>query len=699
MSLTPPSLSRRNTIRLLAAAGLGGTLGSVSRSPLAVAAEDDGLVALNRFPRMVHNYYLDQVTRAERRGLRRKAALKTKADAEAHVRRVREQIRSCFAPFPEEKSPLNPRITGTLERDGYRVEKLIFESRPRFYVTANVYVPTTSQGPHPAVVGTCGHSQNGKAAEAYQSFAQGLARLGYVCLIYDPIGQGERSQYLDENHQLMVPGTTREHNLAGNQQVLIGEFFGTWRAWDGMRAVDYLLTRDEVDPQQIGVTGNSGGGTMTTWLCGVEPRWSMAAPSCFVTTWRRNMENEIPQDSEQCPPRSLALALDHDDYLAAMAPKPVIILAKERDYFDVRGSQEVLQRLQPIYSLLGAEANVDLFVGPTTHGYSIENREAMYRWFNQATGVSDAKSEPTLTIEKDEDLWCTTSGQVAELEARTVFSFTRETAEQLAGQRPSLTGDPLRDAVRGVLKMTAVEGPPRVRNLRPRSSKRGYPEGFGFMNYAVESEPGIQAIVTMLTKESWYSRPPEATAESNGRAILYVAHHSADTELREEPLIAEVMKAEGDGTRCFACDVRGVGESLPGTTTSDPHSYYGPDYFYAVYANMLDRPYVGGKTLDILRVLEWMASYGYRDVHLVAKGWGTVPGTFAALLSDHVRQLTLKNALNSFHEVATTEHYEWPLSTFPPGVLHSFDLPECYQQLASKRLRQVDPLGASEQPA
>ena len=79
---------------------------------------------------------------------------------------------------------------------------------------------------------------------------------------------------------------------------------------------------------------------MTTWLCGVEQRWTMAAPSCFVTTFRRNLENELPADTEQCPPRVLALGLDHDDFLAAMAPKPVIILAKERDFFDVRGSQE-----------------------------------------------------------------------------------------------------------------------------------------------------------------------------------------------------------------------------------------------------------------------------------------------------------------------------------------------------------------------
>ena len=122
---------------------------------------------------------------------------------------------------------------------------------------------------------------------------------------------------------------------------------------------------------------------MTTWLCGVESRWTMAAPSCFVTTFRRNLENELPADTEQCPPRCLALGLDHADFLAALAPKPVVILAKEKDYFDVRGAEEAYSRLKRIYKLFGAEESVKLHVGPTGHGYTIENREAMYRWFNR----------------------------------------------------------------------------------------------------------------------------------------------------------------------------------------------------------------------------------------------------------------------------------------------------------------------------
>ena len=246
--------------------------------------------------------------------------MKTKADAEAYVAEVQAKIRESFGPFPE-KTPLNAKITGVLKRDGYRIEKVIFESRPQFFVTANLYVPEGGKSKMPAVVGSCGHSYNGKGEDAYQSFSQGLARQGYVVLIYDPIGQGERIQYPDDKLKSRIGVGVQEHLLAGNQQFLVGQFLGAWRAWDGIRALDYLLSRDEVDPQHLGITGNSGGGTMTTWLCGVEQRWTMAAPSCFVTTFRRNLENELPADTEQCPPRKCWRARPGSsrDFLAATA--------------------------------------------------------------------------------------------------------------------------------------------------------------------------------------------------------------------------------------------------------------------------------------------------------------------------------------------------------------------------------------------
>ena len=666
--------------------------------------------SMNRFPRMVHEWFVTQVRNSGRRHIEQLNRLKTKADAQQYVRDAQARIRESFGPEPQ-RTPLNARVTKRVERDGYRIDNVIFESRPGFPVTANLYLPAKQSGPLPAVVGTCGHSTNGNAAEAYQSFAQGLARLGYVCLIYDPIGQGERLQYVTEDLSSHIGVGVREHLHAGNQQFLVGEFFGMWRAWDGIRALDYLLTRPEVDKQRVGVTGNSGGGTMTTWLSGVEPRWTMAAPSCFVTTFRRNMENELPQDTEQCPPRALALDLDHADFLAALAPHQVIILAKERDYFDVRGSEETYERLRRLYRLLDAEDNVALFVGPTGHGYSQENREAMYSWFNRATGLSaddanrtfdgvltatadvDFAAEPEITIEKDETLWCTEQGQVATLDGtRTVFDFTREKSQQLRSGRKSLSGAALQRAVADVLKLPAKrKGVPDYRNYRHLKA-RGYPSEYA-MAYTVDTEPGIQAIVYRLTDESWHSRPPRA----GKRAILYVSHLSSDAELRDEPLVREVMQAEPDSP-VFTCDVRGIGESLPDTCQPGSfHTAYGSDYFYAIHSLMLDRPYLGQKTFDVVRVLDWLASVGHTDIHLVGCGWGSLAATFAAVLSDQVKQVTLKHALTSYADIAESEHYAWPLSTLLPNVLAQFDLPDCYAELKAKKLRLIDSWGAEPQ--
>ena len=275
----------------------------------------------------------------EREADKVRSELKTKADAEPTSSACARRSARASARCPRRRRS-NARVTGVVERDAYKIEKVIFESRPGFLVTANLYVPKGRKFPLPGVVGTCGHSANGKAAEAYQSFAQGLARMGYVVLIFDPLGQGERLAVSRREAQAAA-------SASASASTCTPATSSSWSASSSARGGRGTASarsttcsrREEVDPRHVGVTGNSGGGTMTTWLCGVEQRWTMAAPSCFVTTFRRNLENELPADTEQCPPRALALGLDHGDFLAAMAPKPVIILAKEKDYFDVRGAR------------------------------------------------------------------------------------------------------------------------------------------------------------------------------------------------------------------------------------------------------------------------------------------------------------------------------------------------------------------------
>jgi len=221
---------------------------------------------------------------------------------------------------------------------------------------------------------------------------------------------------------------------------------------------------------------------------------------------------------------------------------------------------------------------------------------------------------------------------------------------------------------------------------------RKYPMPEG-VHYAVEPEPGIQAVVTMLCTERHYSRP----LRLGRRAVLYVSHLSSDAELRNEPLVKELLEAEA-GVPLFACDVRGIGESQPDTCgVNQFHQPYGSDFFGAIHSLMLDDALPAQRTRDLLGVLEWLAANGYEEVHLAAKGWGAIPATFAAVVSERVQQVTLKSALTGYSAIAETEDYKWPLSSFLYGVLASFDLPDCYAWLKQhKELRQIAPCGPND---
>ncbi len=646
--------------------------------PALVTTQDSDIAPLNRFPRMMQNYLLDQVAAAHQRSVQAKAALKTKADAEQYVSHVQKSIAACFGPAPK-KTPLDAEITGVLKRDGYRVEKVIFHSRPNFPITANFYLPN-SQSKVPGVVGTCGHSTNGKAAPAYQSFAQGLARQGYACLIFDPIGQGERLQYPNDNNSSKVGIGVREHIHCGNQQYLVGENLAMWRAWDGIRALDYLLSREEIDPQHLGVTGNSGGGTMTTWLCGVERRWTMAAPSCFVTTFLHNARNELPADTEQCPPGVLAHALEHEDFIIAHAPKPVVVLAKEKDFFDVRGAEQAAERIRQVYRLLGAEENFELFVGPTEHGFSIENREAMYRAFNKATGIEAASPEATIKHEEDKDLWCTKSGQIARRSPATVFSYTAAKAHMLGVKRPAVDGGRLQRVVRSVLKIQSDgDAQPDFRILRPTSGRK-LPRAH-MSTYVIETENHAAAICYRLSDQRLQSRPPRIDGKP---VLLYVGNRSSDSELRSANAWLKPRVDNFDG-ELYAVDVRGIGESLPNTCGNNTFDdVYGCDYFYAAHGIMLDRPYVGQKVLDVLATLQFLKSFGATDVELVGQKWGALIATLAGVLSPLVSRVQVLDRVESFEQLATDEHYDMPLAYLPPGVLKHFDLPDCDRQLGDR---------------
>jgi len=636
---------------------------------------------------MVHEYYVQTERELARRRAEARAQVKTKAQLLRLQAELRRKIRRCFAHLPRRRTPLNARTTGLIERREYTIEKVIYESRPNLPVTANLYIPRGVSSPRPAVLGTCGHTMDGKAYHLYQSFAAGLARQGYVVLVYDPLGQGERSQFTARDGRHRPVGCTREHNMMGNQMTLLGEYFGCWRAWDGIRSLDYLLSRPEVDPTRVGVTGNSGGGTMTTFLSALDARFTMAAPSCFVTTYLHNLENEEPQDAEQCPPGFLAAGMEMADFFIARIPRPLLLLGQEKDFFDDRGLRAVYEELRRLYAVAGAPDNVELFIGPREHGYFRENREAMYRFFNRHARVRASGREPrNPRLEPVSALWATPRGQVLRLKgARRVFEFTRESANELARRRRAPSARALLAAIQKRLALPKRPAPPHHRRIRLY-----WPVGDGYQahaGFAVETEPGIQALIHVCRPEKVIRCFPRYR-----RATLFVPHTSA----AEDVTAGLAPKA----TPLLAVEVRGIGHAAARTCASggffDP---YGSDYMYADHGMMLNRPYAGQRVHDLLSVLDLLAAYDCREVHLVGRGLGAIWATFAACLHPLVKRVTLHNALGSYHELTQVPVYRWPLSALVPGVLEDFDLPDCYRLLrARKRLRIVRPWDAQMRP-
>src|ERR1051325_7043119 len=206
------------------------------------------------------------------------AALDTPEKIHKRQAELKAKFLAAIGEFPDKKTPLNPKVIGTLKADGFRVEKVIYESRPNHHVTANLYIPD-GKGPFPGVLVPCGHSANGKAAEAYQRACILLAQNGLAALCYDPIGQGERLQLLDDKKKDPLGGNTTEHTMIGIGAWLVGQSCAGYRIWDGIRSLDYLSSRPEVDAKRIGCTGNSGGGTLTAYLMALDDRLAGAARS------------------------------------------------------------------------------------------------------------------------------------------------------------------------------------------------------------------------------------------------------------------------------------------------------------------------------------------------------------------------------------------------------------------------------------
>ncbi len=380
---------------------------------------------------MLRRYLLGEAQLQFEARRRAVAALKTPEDVARRQQELRAFFLRSLGDLPE-RTALNPRVVGTLERDGYRVERIIFESRPEHHVTANLYLPA-GKPPFPGVLVPCGHSDNAKAYEGYQRACILLAKSGLAAFCYDPIGQGERFQLLDNRGKPVIRGTT-EHTMAGIGALLVGRQAASYHVWDGLRALDYLASRPEIDASRLGCTGNSGGGTMTAYLMALDDRIAAAAPSCYITSLGRLFVTIGPQDAEQNITGQVAAGMEHADFVTMRAPKPTLLTVGTRDYFDIQGSWDTFREVKLIYGRLGFGERVDLFESDEEHGFTRPRRVATVRWLKRWLLKDDgAATEPDFPVASDAELQCTRAGQVMrEFKDRSVFDLNRERARALA---------------------------------------------------------------------------------------------------------------------------------------------------------------------------------------------------------------------------------------------------------------------------
>ena len=537
------------------------------------------------------------------------------------------------------RTDLNAQITGTLDLGDICLEKVVYESRPGFLVSANLYLPKQFDAELPCVLGLCGHSDTGKAYGPYQFFARGLAAKGFAVLIVDPVSQGERRQFYAEEgvpEGETGPRSTVAHNMIGNRMLLTGDFVGSWFAWDAMRGLDYLLERPETDTSRVGVTGCSGGGTQTTQVTALDPRITMAAPDCYITSWLCNLENELPADAEQNPPRALAFGLDEADLLLAYAPRPTMILAEENCYFDLRGARQAHADVKKIHTLLGSPDSTEISVGHLDHGFHKHAREAMYRFFMKHAGLGDEWQEPGME-EIPEAQLNAADGEVVPFGSKKTFGFTQARAKELERQRACLEYEALQGAVRNHLGIEAPDSPPHYRYLR-RSGGQDAATGKGYQ-FAVESEPGIQVILTMFGDLENQCRRPE------GEVSLFVGHLSSEEDCAE---LSWLQRRLNEGQRILAADLRGTGQSFPTSCgSSDLLEPYGADYLYASFGSMMGESYLGRRVYDLLRTIDCLEEGG-ADVHLIGRGVGSVPVALASLLHSSQPTCELVHYLPSY---------------------------------------------------
>ncbi|MFL5240638.1 MAG: alpha/beta hydrolase family protein [Gemmataceae bacterium] len=308
---------------------------------------------------------------------------KTREQWEKKLPRLRREYLDMLGLWPlPEKTPLEAKVTGTTEHEGAIIEKLHYQSRPGLYVTANLYRPKEAKGKLPAILYVCGHSDRGRDGNktAFQDHGLWFANNGYVCLIVDTLQLGE------------IPGI--HHGTYGLREKRPVEVRMWWQAlgytpagvecWNGIRGIDYLISRPEVDGERIGVTGISGGGAATFWIAAADERVKVAVPVSGMSDLESYVTNKVINGHCDCMFLVNTYAWEWTTIAALIAPRPLLFANSDKDpIFPMDGNRRIIERLRQAYKMYGKPDLVDDYVSHGGHDYRPDLRIAVFKWLNK----------------------------------------------------------------------------------------------------------------------------------------------------------------------------------------------------------------------------------------------------------------------------------------------------------------------------
>ncbi len=601
-------------------------------------------------------------------------ALQTAEAIRERQEAVRRFVVDSVGGLPQESGPVEARTTGTWEGEGFTVEALVYETRPRHYVTASLYLPHERPAKCPAILFLCGHSAQGRLYPTYQSVCQTLAKAGFIVLAQDPVGQGERASYYDpERKEYRVNRAVAEHQHAGMQCRLVGDNIARYFIHDAQRSIDYLVSRPDVDAERIGVTGNSGGGTQTSLVMMCEPRIAAAAPGTFIMSREAYQSTGQAQDAEQIWGGFTGAGFDHEDILLAMAPRPVCVLAVEYDFFPIEGARRTVERARRAWEVLGCPGErLELAQDPATHGYTPALARAAASFFSRHFFGRDLGGTPVQPdVQPEERLYATASGQVgAEFaDAEFVFEANLARVRAAAAARAALPAAERQERATAWLRERLLAGREPGHPLNPRLIHRR--EVFRELDVDVafwRPEPGLANLGFLL-------RPHGQAPRGVTIALWDDANRALDRHA------AWLIRECAQGRAVLLLCLSGMGSLAP-----DPINYGEPAEFYGTFNKLGDDLIWLGDSLPALRAYElsrvpevlslWPELAG-ADLRVYAQGRAGVYARLAAAVEPRLANLEWAEPF-TYAELVENRHYDTYdiVSRLLPGALQYFDLDE-----------------------